>query len=491
MAVKLIRPPEAKDRTAFLRALFLRTERQIVNEITRKRAAGYVDYAETAALERVREILRELEDESWSYVPKMIERIFYQSDAAASGYANARTLSAAQMAAVDQLTNNLLGEIAEASETALKSAQQYFTIARLEADPYRSAALYHVAAQEASGTGWPVSTAEMKRELTNKGITAFVDKAGRKWTLYDYCNMATRTTERQAEVAAVLTADDHDLWQIVKIGSTCPVCAPLEGRVYSKSGTNPDYPPLSLAFGKVDPDGAESLENTYLNIHPNCLHTLVKYTTVGKTDRQIQRDKDFSDPKKNPLNRDPRTKKQIKAYQEKERNRRKLLADIRQHREYRSILGADVPKDFAKFREMKYNEPEKFDFIKLDYRRRNRLIRNPELKLPNAENAKAAAEKFTKYLFDGVHPDGLAKGAAFSSRLGYSIDNWAGLRREILKRAPLYPATLKDNNGYGDRYSQKIVIYGKKGIPANVVVGWLHKPDGSVSMSSAYIKEVE
>ena len=490
MAVQ-IKPPETEDLARHLRILFLRTERQIIDEITRKRTAGYVDYAEVAALERVQAILQNMTDETWTYVPQMVEKIFYRSEKDAAGYRNARTLTSPQMSVVTQLSENLIGEIAEAAETAYKTVQGFYTLARLEADPFREAALHQTLRQEAAGTGWTQTSTHMAQELKNQGITAIVDKAGRKWTLYDYCNMATRTTARQAEVAAVLTADDWDLWQIVKIGSTCPVCAPLEGRVYSKSGTNPDYPPLSLAFGKVDPAGPEELTNTYLNIHPNCLHSLIRYTTIGKSEKQIQRDKDFSDPVKNPLDRDPRTKKQIAAYREKERNRRKLLEDIRQHKEYRSILGADVPKDFDMFRTIKYNDPERFDFIKLDYRRRNRLIRNPELKLPNAENAKAATEKFTKYLFDGTHPDGLAKGAAFSSRLGYSIDNWEGLRREILKRAPLYPATLKDNNGYGDRYSQKIVIYGKKGTPANVVVGWLHKPDGSVSMSSAYIKEVE
>ena len=73
MAVKLIRPPEIKDVTLFLRQLFLRTERQIINEITRKRAAGYVDYAEVAALERVQQILQNMQDECWEYVPEMIE----------------------------------------------------------------------------------------------------------------------------------------------------------------------------------------------------------------------------------------------------------------------------------------------------------------------------------------------------------------------------------------------------------------------------------
>ena len=52
MAMK-IRPPKKADVTALLRNLFLRTEQELIREITRKRAAGHVEYAEVAALERV------------------------------------------------------------------------------------------------------------------------------------------------------------------------------------------------------------------------------------------------------------------------------------------------------------------------------------------------------------------------------------------------------------------------------------------------------
>ncbi len=327
--MKRIRPPQRADVTAFMRRLFLRTERELIAEINRKRKRGLVDYGEAASLERVQRILKEMVDESWSYVPQMIETIFYRSDKDAAGYRNARVLTATQTAVVQQLGNNLLGELTEASETAYKSVERLYAIGRLEADPFREATLKQVLAQEASGRGWYVTSEQLARDMQNKGITAFVDKAGRQWSLQSYGNMAVRTTARQAEVAAILTADDYDLWQIVKIGTTCPVCAPLEGRVYSKSGTSPDYPPLSLAFGKVDPFGPEDLTNTYLNIHPNCLHALVKYTTIGKSDKQVQRDKEFSNPITNPITRDPRTKKQIEAYREKERARQKLLRDKR------------------------------------------------------------------------------------------------------------------------------------------------------------------
>lgn len=372
---KLIRPPATADVTAFMRMLFLKTEQNLIHEITRKRSADLVDYAEVASLERVQKILQNMIDESWDYIPKMIETIFYHSDKDAAGYRNAMALTTSQTAVVQQLSNNLLGELLEASETAYKSVQTIYTVARLERDPFRETALKQALRQQAAGSGWTLSGAKMIQELKNTGITAFVDKAGRRWSLQSYCNMAVRTTSRQAEVAAVLTADDYDLWQIVKIGSTCPVCAPLEGRVYSKSGTNPEYPPLSLAFGKVDPNGPNDLTNTYLNIHPNCLHALTKYTTIGKTEKQIQRDKDFSSPEKNPLDCDPRTKKQIKAYRDKEQARRRLLNDMHQWKRYKALLGDGMPKTFETFRKHKQASDDIYKNWQAEYRRRNKDIK--------------------------------------------------------------------------------------------------------------------
>lgn len=354
---KLIRPPDKKDSLSFLRMLFLRTEQRLLFEINRKREQGYVDYAEVAAFKRVQQILRDMVDECWDYVPKMVETIFYRSEAAANGYRNAAGLTATQIDIVEQLSNNMLGDIIEAADTAQKSVETVMQVGRLDPGKLRETALETVAGQQAAGYGTRTAAKELAGKLQKQEITAFVDKAGREWSLQDYCNMVARTTARQAEISAILTADpNHDLYQIVKIGSTCPICAALEGRVYSRSGTNPDYPALAKAFGKIDPKGSDDLSNTYLNIHPNCLHSLIKYTTIGKTEKQIQRDKDFSSFEKNPVTVDPRTKKQVAAYKEKVRNRQRLLADRKQHKEYRAVLGNDIPKDFEKFQEMKYND---------------------------------------------------------------------------------------------------------------------------------------
>ena len=163
--------------------------------------------------------------------------------------------------------------------------------------------------------------------------------------------------------------------------------------------------------------------------------------------------------------------------------------DSKQYYRYKNIIGADIGS-LEKFRQMKYNEPEKFSFIKLDYERRTELLKNPDKKLPNAENAILPEGKFTKYLFDGEHSNGLAKGRAISSRLGYSIENWQGFRDAIQKGAVKYPAVKKESDGHGQRYEQKMVLMGLKNNPANVVVGWIQRPNGEVSMTSAYLKEV-
>lgn len=236
----------------------------------------------------------------------------------------------------------------------------------------------------------------------------------------------------------------------------------------------------------------------------NCppMHPWCRSTTISVVDRSLieKMQRSAIDPATGKRIKVPRGMtyqqwydKYVKGKPDVELEEKKIQnrsSDRAQYRKYKKILGTDIPETLDDFQNMKYNETEKWKYAKLDYKRQNELDGHPEQKLPNAENAIVPDAKFTKYIFDGVYPEGLAKGQAFSSRLGYDINNWQELQNEIKYRALKYPATFKGNNGYGDRYEQKMVIYGKNGLPANVIVGWMYKPDGSISMSSAYIKEV-
>ena len=344
-------------------SIYRKEETAIINEISRLRYLGLVDYHAVAALQRVQEILRKMESDCWEYVPKMVEKMFYVRVPEArkeleepeteakhrAGYENAAVLTSTQTNVVQTLVQNLMGEIADAEMTVMGSLQSMI-VGRIEPDVYRRTGLEIVAGMQATGKGFQAAVPQFVEQLRREGVTAFVDKAGRKWSLHTYCSMVTRTTSRQAEVLAVLTADEeHDLYKISSHGTTCALCAPFEGRVYSKSGKDPDFPPLADAFGKIDPHGANDLTNTYLNIHPNCLHVLTPWTPAGKTEKQIQKIKEFSSPEKNPFDKDPRTKKQIEAYRSKERRRAEWLRQYKLWEDYRLALGDKVPKTFETF----------------------------------------------------------------------------------------------------------------------------------------------
>ena len=365
-------------------ALFLRAETDIINEIGRLRSEGLIDYHAVAALERVQAILREMENDAWEYAPPMIEKQFYARVPEARkilgetvekhirGYENAAALTGEQHAVVDQLVANLMGEITDASMTVMAVLQSAL-IGRVEPDVYRRVGLEQVALQQATGRGTYKMLPGFVEALRREGVTAFIDKAGRRWSLHTYCSMVSRTTSRQAEVLAVLTADEgHDLYRISSHGTTCALCAPYEGRVYSKSGTDPDFPPLAAAFGKIDPAGPDSLANTWLNIHPNCLHVLIPWTPAGRSEEEIQQIKDFSSPRKNPFTRDPRSQKQIDAYREKEAARAKWLRDYRQWEQYRMTVGDPIPKTFATFQKHKAAGDEKYKEWQRLYREANR-----------------------------------------------------------------------------------------------------------------------
>ena len=159
MAIK-IKPAKPEDIAEYLQKLFLYTEQDLLAEITRKRARGFVDYAEVASLERVQEILMRMVDDTFEYVPAMIEKIFYRSDKDAAGYRNARGITSAQTDIEEILADNLIGEVVDMADTAEKTIRELYTIARLEPDVYRTAALSNVIKQKAAGRGWTTASAK-------------------------------------------------------------------------------------------------------------------------------------------------------------------------------------------------------------------------------------------------------------------------------------------------------------------------------------------
>ncbi len=344
--------------------LYLKAETDIINEIARLRSLGFADYHVVAALKRVRAILNELKAEAWGWAPKAIEYEFYAyhserrtmpttAVAALRAYQSAWGLTGEQRQIVDRLIISLMSEIDEAADTAYKSLSDYL-VGRDKPDAFRRVGLAHAAKIEAAGIGPMRDVKSFVADLQKEGLTAFVDRAGRRWRLSTYASMVTRTTTRQAEVLAVLTQDpDHDLYTIKGVADPCGLCAPYQNRVYSKSGMDPKFPPLADAFGKIDPDGPNDLTNTWLNIHPNCRCAIVPWTAAGRSREEVEKIERFSSPVQNPYTVDPRSQKAVEAYRKKEEGRRHWLERYREWEDMRVTIPDIAPKTFQTFQKHK------------------------------------------------------------------------------------------------------------------------------------------
>lgn len=103
--------------------------------------------------------------------------------------------------------------------------------------------------------------------FADKGITSFVDKAGRHWDMTTYAEMATLTAiERATRQGYTDTMQEYgfDLAIISSHYGACPLCEAWENVIISISGRDARYPSLADAEG----GGC---------FHPRCLHDFNTY----------------------------------------------------------------------------------------------------------------------------------------------------------------------------------------------------------------------
>jgi hypothetical protein len=280
--------------------------------------------------------------------------------------------------------------------------------------------------------------------------------------------MVARTTTRETTNTATMNAAHElgaHLFQMTEHFPTCKICAPRQGRIY-RDADFPDgdernrFPQIAMAFPGWP---------RYRTVHPNCRHVLV---AVGWGNLTREEQEAYLAGAGKPFNLDPRSEREIAAYNKGQALRREMREDRKQYGRMKERLGDDAPKSFSAFRRMKKAGGDRWEKTLLDYQRRSRLVDDPLLALPGAEQAQINDRKFTHYLFGGVHTGGLSKGVAFSSHLGYNKDNWGAMKDEILQKATIYPATLKIVTEYGPKYNQAMILYGLKHNPMDVVVAW-------------------
>jgi hypothetical protein len=161
-----------------------------------------------------------------------------------------------------------------------------------------------------------------------------------------------RTTTREATNTGTIDAVQEvggDLVQMTSHASACPICQPLEGRVYSISGKSKKYPKLDIAFS-----------NGHADIHPNCIHSIVPFF------EQFADDLDEIVKQSNrPFELDPKKKSQLDAYYAEQKVKAQRRSDYKLWEKSKTLAPDDAPKTFSGFRSMKRADSERYQQLRI------------------------------------------------------------------------------------------------------------------------------
>lgn len=160
-----------------------------------------------------------------------------------------------------------------ARETITKVTRSHGGILRSVDDAFRAV----IAEVSAPGvvTGSESTQAAVQRALNrfaDRGITGFVDKAGRNWALDTYAEMATRTSAGRAMIDGRIEQYVDDGREFVVVSDSpqeCKLCRPFEGKGLSLSGAGvgSEYGGIEIV-ATLDDARRAGLQ------HPSCTHDL-------------------------------------------------------------------------------------------------------------------------------------------------------------------------------------------------------------------------
>ncbi|MFD8948985.1 phage minor capsid protein [Streptomyces xanthophaeus] len=215
-------------------------------------------------------------------------------DAVAESYNTGHRAAVAELGALSDDARRLVDDRLPQAQAVDRLAQEtvdvvtstHRGILRAVLDKFR-AVVSEVTATVALGTGTRrQATQDAMRRWADEGITSFRDRAGRRWQLTSYAEMAVRTaTGRAATEAHMRTLAEHGVDLVVVSDSPreCDLCRPWEGRVLSiggPAGTRTVEVEHATRDGVMVPvKVAGSLDEARLAglQHPNCRHSVSAY----------------------------------------------------------------------------------------------------------------------------------------------------------------------------------------------------------------------
>lgn len=344
--------------------IYREAQTRLAEIITGNYGAGTRTYY-NSVLKQLERLMKQLEAETGQYISTEIPRQYKKALDDTYAYFKRNNLqmkrpdmfSHIHSDAVSELANEMRYHINQGISIAGRRVMRYLDTAKDNA--LRQAGLRSAALKAAAGQTVADMQKDLMQRLANDGFLTVQYGTGKRAYqvgLDSYAAMVARSTTREAGNLArenQLTENGYDLMMMTEHYPTCEACAVLQGRVYSISGRDKRFPPLSRAF----PSG-------YRNVHPNCRHVMTYWIEEMQSPEEIR----AALARSNAPFTDNRSDEEIALYSKQQADSRRMRADRSQFERYRQRLGEDAPKSFHTFRRIKNADGQKWKEMQSLYR---------------------------------------------------------------------------------------------------------------------------
>lgn len=327
--------------------LFEEAREKLLNTIIYTKGVGTKVYANTI-YKQLQELMAELEEATGKYAFKAVPEEYQKALDETYAYFTRNNLLMRPPQAFAQLHADTIYGVAREMQILItdgiaqagRQVLRYINEAQDEA--LRAAGLSATGVKLATGGTVKQMQGSLIEKLQTQGfMTVQYGAKAYQVSLDAYASMVARSTTREAGNLArenQLTENGYDLVKMSTHYPTCKICAPLQGRVYSITGKDKRFPPLSRAFSSA-----------YHNVHPNCRHVITPWIEELQTEEEVQ---SVIEQSNKPFE-DKRTPRERKAYTKEQKLKRQIRQDKYQYERYKARLGEDAPKSFNAFRRMK------------------------------------------------------------------------------------------------------------------------------------------
>ena len=237
----------------------------IAAQINAAMVAGNLERAQERVRQaaEVQQVLAELGATTDTFAREIVQDAYYQSAQATAAKLptvevsmGVSTFNSVSREAVDALAESLVDGLRISRLTVARTADKVFS------DAAKQEVLQGLLG--AQGSRRKVSKRIVER-LQTQGKTAFVDKAGKRWTLENYAEMSARTITREAVTQGAtnrMASQGIEYCQVSTHSTSCPICLPHEGNIMRLDGTEDETTTAGLALPPF---------------HPNCKHVVLPY----------------------------------------------------------------------------------------------------------------------------------------------------------------------------------------------------------------------